>query len=174
MKKILLIIGALCVFGMAGSNLIASDWGCQCILCLSNPGGATQYSECKPPIHRLERHLERGGSFPSCDEAQCNGVDMRKGWEWYYPCEEAYGEGFETAYVSRSTREHTFRLPVCRKITGYVQRQVDCWENKAGRLIGCRTVMMPEYDERPMKERSKKRYIEIVTEGQTLGQRYYY
>lgn len=33
----------------------ADDWGCQVILCLSNPGGPTQYAECRPPIEKLSR-----------------------------------------------------------------------------------------------------------------------
>lgn len=47
----------------------ADDWGCQVLLCMSNPGGPTQFSECVPPIERLWRHLRRGGSFPTCDMA---------------------------------------------------------------------------------------------------------
>ena len=47
----------------------ASDWGCQVLLCMSNPGGPTQYAECVPPIERLWRHLRRGGAFPTCDMA---------------------------------------------------------------------------------------------------------
>lgn len=45
----------------------ASDWGCQVILCLSNPGGPEQYSECVPPIERLWRALRHGDPFPACD-----------------------------------------------------------------------------------------------------------
>lgn len=45
----------------------ADDWGCQVILCLSNPGGPEQYSECVPPIERLWRALRRGEPFPTCD-----------------------------------------------------------------------------------------------------------
>ncbi|AEH82011.1 conserved hypothetical protein (plasmid) [Sinorhizobium meliloti SM11] len=44
----------------------ADDWGCQVILCLSNPGGPTQYAECRPPIEKLWRALAKGHSFPAC------------------------------------------------------------------------------------------------------------
>lgn len=47
----------------------ASDWGCQVLLCMSNPGGPTQYAQCVPPIERLWRHLRRGGAFPTCEMA---------------------------------------------------------------------------------------------------------
>ncbi|AJX96894.1 hypothetical protein [Burkholderia pseudomallei] len=45
----------------------ADDWGCQVILCLSNPGGPEQYSECVPPIEKLWRALRHGDAFPTCD-----------------------------------------------------------------------------------------------------------
>ena len=46
----------------------ASDYGCQVLLCLSNPGGPTQYAACVPPIAKLWRDLATGGSFPTCSE----------------------------------------------------------------------------------------------------------
>ncbi|SOE69253.1 hypothetical protein SAMN05414139_03498 [Burkholderia sp. D7] len=45
----------------------ADDWGCQVILCLSNPGGPEQYTECVPPIEKLWRALRHGDPFPTCD-----------------------------------------------------------------------------------------------------------
>jgi hypothetical protein len=45
----------------------ANDWGCQVILCLSNPGGPEQYSECVPPIEQLWSALRHGDPFPTCD-----------------------------------------------------------------------------------------------------------
>ncbi|EIF29035.1 hypothetical protein BCh11DRAFT_04467 [Burkholderia sp. Ch1-1] len=45
----------------------ADDWGCQVILCLSNPGGPEQYGECVPPIERLWAALRHGDPFPTCD-----------------------------------------------------------------------------------------------------------
>ncbi|SEJ81201.1 hypothetical protein SAMN05518849_11471 [Sphingobium sp. AP50] len=46
----------------------ASTLSCQVIICLSNPGGPTQYRECVPPISELWRMLARGASFPKCSE----------------------------------------------------------------------------------------------------------
>lgn len=43
------------------------DWGCQVLLCLANPGGPEQYSECVPPIERLWSALRHGDPFPTCD-----------------------------------------------------------------------------------------------------------
>lgn len=50
----------------AASPAAASDWGCQVLLCLANPGGPTQYGACVPPITRLWRALARGKAFPKC------------------------------------------------------------------------------------------------------------
>lgn len=49
-----------------GSHALADDWGCQVILCISNPGGPTQYGECGPPIHKLWNELAKGHPFPTC------------------------------------------------------------------------------------------------------------
>ena len=43
-----------------------SDYGCQVLLCLSNPSGPTQYGACVPPITKLWRDLALGKSFPTC------------------------------------------------------------------------------------------------------------
>lgn len=52
---------------MAPGVARADDWGCQVILCLSNPGGPEQYGECVPPIGRLWAALRHGDPFPTCD-----------------------------------------------------------------------------------------------------------
>src|SRR3546814_19026655 len=47
---------------------VASDntWACEVVLCISNPGGPTQYPACVPPITKLWRVQALGGSFPTC------------------------------------------------------------------------------------------------------------
>ena len=42
----------------------ADDWGCEVLLCLSNPAGPTAVEQCKPPIQRLWDHLRHGHEFP--------------------------------------------------------------------------------------------------------------
>ncbi|WP_225040711.1 hypothetical protein WGT02_40020 (plasmid) [Rhizobium sp. T1470] len=72
---------------LSGSPARADDWGCEVILCLSNPGGPTQVAECRPPIEKLWRELARGHSFPTC-----SGVGFqssRPGYEPYY-CNDGY------------------------------------------------------------------------------------
>lgn len=90
------------------SKAQASEWGCQVILCLSNPGGPTQFAECRPPIHKLWRHLAKGRSFPAC-----SGVGFqssRPGYEPYY-CNEGFSlagsfgpEGQSATCVSTSVQ----------------------------------------------------------------------
>ncbi|XAZ20469.1 hypothetical protein LVY75_00435 (plasmid) [Sinorhizobium sp. B11] len=65
----------------------ADGWGCQVILCLSNPAGSTQYAACRPPIQKLWNELAKGRSFPTC-----SGVGFRSshpGYEPYY-CDAGY------------------------------------------------------------------------------------
>ncbi len=52
---------------MAPGTARADDWGCQVILCLSNPGGPEQYGECVPLIEKLWDALRHGDPFPTCD-----------------------------------------------------------------------------------------------------------
>ena len=42
---------------------LASDWGCQVVLCLATPGSPTTYAACVPPITKLWNVLALGGSF---------------------------------------------------------------------------------------------------------------
>ena len=53
---------------MMWPNVARADaWGCQVMLCLSNPGGPEEYAECGPPIERLWAALRNGDPFPTCD-----------------------------------------------------------------------------------------------------------
>ncbi len=48
----------------------SDDWPCQAILCMSNPGGATQFSECEPPMEKFWQWMSvPGHSFPQCPDA---------------------------------------------------------------------------------------------------------
>lgn len=60
-------VAAVVGMGMVPAPAYANDdWGCEVLLCLSNPGGATQYAQCVPPITKLWKTLAGGGSFPTC------------------------------------------------------------------------------------------------------------
>ena len=63
--SVIYLATSVCAPGLAH----ADDWGCQVILCLSNPGGPEQYGECVPPIEKLWNALRHGDPFPTCDFA---------------------------------------------------------------------------------------------------------
>lgn len=50
-------------------SALASDWGCQTLLCLSNPNGPEDVAECVDPIQKLWKHLWEEGEMPGCDLA---------------------------------------------------------------------------------------------------------
>jgi hypothetical protein len=76
------------LIGLHTGSAAADQWGCEVLLCLSNPAGPTAVAECKPPIHRLWRHLAHGHAFPTCDMARgSNGASYaRQGFSYYDPC----------------------------------------------------------------------------------------
>jgi hypothetical protein len=97
------------IFLVFDTKARANDWGCQVILCLSNPGGPTQYAQCRPPIRRLWRSLAKGHSFPTC-----SGVGFQSSRPGYapYSCDEGYmltssygPYGREATCISTSLRE---------------------------------------------------------------------
>ena len=45
----------------------ASDHGCKVLLCLSNPNGWAEISQCVPPVQKLFRDLAKQKPFPLCD-----------------------------------------------------------------------------------------------------------
>ncbi|MCP4026797.1 MAG: hypothetical protein GY736_10905 [Sphingomonas sp.] len=60
---------------------LASDWGCQAVLCLATPGSPTTYAQCVPPITNLWRHLATGSVFPTCDGIGIRTRQTRRGYE---------------------------------------------------------------------------------------------
>ncbi len=74
MKRYLKLIVTSLTFlvGLSSVPAHASDWGCQVLLCLSNPQGPTAVGECVPPIEKLWSELAKGHSFPSCDMSDGN------------------------------------------------------------------------------------------------------
>src|SRR3546814_853700 len=107
----------LCVPVYTFSSGIArgDDWGCQVLLCLSNPGGATQYAKCRPPIERLWSHLAKGRSFPICSGVGFTATTPR--YEPYY-CDA----GFQLVSRSNDARhgrseEHTSELQSLMRIS---------------------------------------------------------
>lgn len=60
-------VGAVVGLGLWSTAASAGgSWACKVVLCLSNPGGPTQYGACVPPIERLWRSLALGHGMPVC------------------------------------------------------------------------------------------------------------
>ncbi|MDI4655186.1 MULTISPECIES: hypothetical protein [Xanthobacter] len=99
------LLSSYCI---SSSKARADDWGCQVLLCLSNPGGPMQFAECVPPVQRLWNELARGRPFPTC-----SGIGFQASTPGYepYSCEADYRvtarfgpQGQEAARVS-ATRQ---------------------------------------------------------------------
>ena len=60
------------IFSAFSGATSASDYGCQVLLCLSNPAGQTAVAQCVPPITQLWRDLAHvpPRPFPTCDEGR--------------------------------------------------------------------------------------------------------
>ena len=54
------------------------SWPCEVLLCVSNPGGMTQFSQCLPPIRRLITYLALGKGFPTCAGGGTRSVKYQK------------------------------------------------------------------------------------------------
>lgn len=67
-QRLLAIIVPLAL-ALPSAGAKASEWGCQVLLCLANPGSPTEFAECVPPITRLWRALRKPhpDPFPTCD-----------------------------------------------------------------------------------------------------------
>lgn len=144
----------------------ASDWGCQVILCLSNPGSPMQYSACRPPIQKLWRWLAKGKSFPTC-----SGVGFSSsgtGYEPYY-CDDGYRltgsfepRGRSATCVStihkRVSDEYcSFRRKGQAGVQGAVVSQQ--WKRQDGRLQ-----CIAQVTTRP-NVRHHPHYIDVIIEG---------
>ncbi|ASQ12384.1 hypothetical protein NKZ03_11130 [Sinorhizobium meliloti] len=137
----------------------ADDWGCQVILCLSNPGGPTQYAECRPPIEKLWRALAKGHSFPAC-----SGVGYqasRPGYEPYY-CNGGYR--LTTRYGDRG------REASCISTTPQIVSSHECyfdndrstsprWQRSEGR-IKCQRYVTTRPNIRPQPH-----YVDVTIDG---------
>jgi hypothetical protein len=76
------------VIGLSSHVASADQWGCEVLLCLSNPAGPTAVEECEPPIHRLWDHLRNGHEFPTCDMAKDGNSSAyaKLGFNFFDPC----------------------------------------------------------------------------------------
>ncbi|CAN7622758.1 hypothetical protein [Pararhizobium sp. LjRoot238] len=150
---------------ISGSKAQASDWGCQVVLCLSNPGGPTQFAECRPPIQKLWRELAKGHSFPTCSGVGFH--SSRPGYEPHY-CNAGYrlsgdygSRGREVTCVSTSL-QHVSNAFCSNGRNGYRSNAGSVlsprWQREGGgRCMGYSTA-------RP-NVRSQPHYVDVTIDG---------
>jgi hypothetical protein len=162
------------VFTLFNSFLYADDFGCEALLCLSNPGGPMQYEECRPTIRRLYDLLYNRHPFPKCDmdnsDSGGSSVRVNQGYERCIPCEESYGEGYELVKMPVESEVYCACQNICRKLIR-VDREYVCRGDVPG---NCEWQDVPVYDEKPQQSRSKPYYVEVYLDGQRQGERLYY
>ncbi|PDT06855.1 hypothetical protein [Rhizobium sp. M1] len=151
---------------ISGSNARADDWGCQVLLCLSNPGGATQYAACRPPIQKLWRELAEGHSFPTCSGAGFR--SSRPGYEPYYcdagyRLEGSYGPRGEQATCISTSLQRVSESFCHSGRSGYRAEnnsvQSPRWQREDGRT-GCMAypIVRPNV-------RSQPHYVDVTIDG---------
>ena len=171
MKKTVWIVAAIVILCFLAPSVYASSWGCECILCMSNPGGAKQFKECHPPIKKLERHLARGGRFPQCKETEEQGYHTTNGVQFFYTCKETYGKDYKLAKIIEEGEYQTTRQ-VCRKFLGY-RKQMVCDDYAEGGEQ-CSEKEVPYYDTKERRWRPKPNYVQLVKPDGTKSERVWY
>lgn len=110
MKKIRRAAFALSSLLLLSPAAKASDWGCQVLLCLSNPAGPMAVAACVPPITKLWAALRKPkpDPFPTCDEAKSSSHGdsfARQGYGYFNQCPAgtaALGAGVTAMQVAPS------------------------------------------------------------------------
>jgi hypothetical protein len=75
---------------LAPTDARADTWGCEVLLCLSNPAGPMAVSQCVPPITRLYKAIFkwRPDPFPTC--MMSNGADSSSKGNYAYVAPPSY------------------------------------------------------------------------------------
>jgi len=165
-RTIIATLGLGALYLSSEKNAQAAEWGCQVILCLSNPGGPTQYAECHPPIRKLWRWLAKGRSFPTC-----SGIGFQSSRPRYEPYYCPYGYRLSGGYGPRGrdgTCVSTAMQPVSNS---FCQRSRDSTGRSNGSVISPRWRQrdgryqcMAYTASRPLV-REKPRYIDVTIDG---------
>ena len=165
-RTVIAALGFGSLYLSSGQSARADEWGCQVILCLSNPGGPTQYAECRPPIQKLWRWLAKGRSFPTC-----SGVGFqssRPRYEPYY-CNDGYRlsagfgpSGRDGTCVSTSMQPVSDSL--CRRDRDNAGGSNGSVSSPRWQQVDGRYQCMAHTISRPLV-REKPRYIDVTIDG---------
>jgi len=165
-RTIIAALGFAPLYTISERSARADDWGCQVILCLSNPGGPTQYAECRPPIQKLWRWLAKGRSFPAC-----SGVGFQSSLPHYEPYYCNAGYHLSAGYGPRGSDA------TCISTSPQVVSDSFCQRDRDGGGSNNGSVMSPRWQKengryqcmaytvaRPLV-REKPRYIDVTIDG---------
>lgn len=100
MNTKLLSVAALCSSLLTPMAARADDWGCQVLLCLSNPAGPMAVAACVPPIQRLYAAIFkwRPDPFPTCTLS--DGSDSSTGGNYAYVAPPSYYDACPSGTVA--------------------------------------------------------------------------
>ncbi len=139
--------------------VLASDLGCKFLMCISNPGGATEFEECVEPVETVRAKVKHGHPIPPCDMEEGSGVSTDEGVEPYYHCEETYGPGWiPTTRTKEGKGDQDDKIiPNCSKLTGYRRVKV-CNQNDKQ----CKMVDKPIYITEDRIRRDDPNWIQVT------------
>ncbi|QAB00953.1 MULTISPECIES: hypothetical protein [Agrobacterium tumefaciens complex] len=165
-RTIIATLGFASLYTISERSARADDWGCQVILCLSNPGGPTQYGECRPPIEKLWSWLAKGRSFPAC-----TGVGFQSSRPRYEPYYCNAGYRLSSGYGPQGSDATCISTSLQAVSDSFCQRDRDGGGSNNG------SVMSPRWQRengsyqcmaytvaRPLV-REKPRYIDVTIDG---------
>ncbi|MDH0912956.1 hypothetical protein N5C66_29270 [Rhizobium pusense] len=165
-RTIILASGFASLYTISERSARADEWGCQVILCLSNPGGPTQYGECRPPVEKLWKWLAKGRSFPTC-----TGVGFQTSRPFYEPyhCSAGYRlsagygpKGRDATCISTSLRPVSEAFCRSDSVGGDPNKGLVTsprWQKVEGRYQCLAHIVA-----RPLL-RDKPRYVDLTIEG---------
>ncbi len=106
MSKRLFATAATLVALIASPQARADDWGCQVLLCLSNPAGPMAVAQCVPPIQRLYAAIFkwRPDPFPTC--TMNNGQDSSSGGNYAYVAPPSYYDACPSGTTAAAVGMH--------------------------------------------------------------------
>lgn len=154
---------SLPIYTVSASVTQADEWGCEVLLCISNPGGATEFPECRPPIERLWSHLAKGRAFPTCSGLGVSTAKPR--YEPYY-CNEGFRlvkraeRRLEVGCVSTERQEVSAHQCRNRMEVGWESSYGPVrWERQNGMLV-CKAHVTTAPN-----IRAQPRYIDVTIDG---------
>lgn len=128
MSRQLLATAAAAFTMLAAPQARADNWGCEVLLCLSNPAGPMAVAQCVPPIQRLYRAIFkwRPDPFPTC--VMSNGADSSSGGNYAYVAPASYYDACPSGTTAVSSDTYA---AVGRPATAAEQAAMRAWARRS-------------------------------------------